>query len=53
MDTWRDEYPNGLVDVNDERFFPITDFDAYDNAWDSMTQSTREEIDKRYEEELV
>jgi hypothetical protein len=53
LDTWAAKYPNGVVDIDDDRHFPIADFDDYENAWDSMSETTREEIDKRYEEEGV
>ena len=53
LDNWAAKHPNGVVDMDGERHFPIADFDDYENAWDSMSETTREEIDKRYEEEGV
>jgi hypothetical protein len=53
LDNWAEKYPNGVVDMDGDRHFPIADFDDYENAWDSMLETTREEIDKRYEEEGI
>jgi hypothetical protein len=53
LDNWAAKHPNGVVDMDGDKHFPVADFDDYENAWDSMSETTREEIDKRYEEEGI